>query len=104
MRVARNGTTFVDSAKTNSQGSSYVWLFENAASGLSVRRDSASVLSDGTVTNVTSHQWAVGNRFGDTQYSDAKFYGLVGIKRTLTTAEIEATESYLATKSGVTLP
>jgi hypothetical protein len=31
-------------------------------------------------------------------------YGFVGVNRTLTTAEIEATESYLATKSGVTLP
>ena len=35
---------------------------------------------------------------------NGRIYGFVGVNRTLTTAEIEATESYLATKSGVTLP
>ena len=35
---------------------------------------------------------------------DGRIYGYIGVSRALTTAEIEATESYLATKSGVTLP
>jgi hypothetical protein len=39
-----------------------------------------------------------------TSFANAKIYGLIALDRTLTTAEIEATESYLATKSGVTLP
>jgi hypothetical protein len=39
-----------------------------------------------------------------TSFANAKIYGLIALDRTLTTAEIEATEAYLATKSGVTLP
>ena len=46
----------------------------------------------------------LGARHDASVFLDGRIYGFVGVNRTLTTAEIEATESYLATKSGVTLP
>jgi len=105
MRLARNGTTFTDTTGYTPVNEAHVWLAENSSSGAELTKDSVSQFVNATVTNMSSQALALGYRIdGGGQQADANIYAVVAINRTLTTAEIEATESYLATKSGVTLP
>jgi len=57
--------------------------------------------------NVGANAWG-GIRMGanttPVRWTDARLYSLVGVNRTLTAGEIASLETYLATKSGVTLP
>ena len=56
--------------------------------------------------DVGSSQWGgitLGADSSDALWLDGRIYGFVGVNRTLTAGEIDDVESYLATKSGVTL-
>jgi len=104
IRLARNRTTFVDGT-LNNIGDPYVWTVENSSTGAEGRKNAVSDLSSATVTSVGSHVLSLGYRKdSNSQWADINLYGTVAINRTLTAGEIGDLESYLATKSGVTLP
>jgi hypothetical protein len=56
--------------------------------------------------NVGTQLWSgvtLGAAYNLSAHLDGRIYGFVGVNRTLTAGEIDGVESYLATKSGVTL-
>ena len=73
-------------------------------SGISYPRING-VDSSSYAANLTSQTWVIFGAFtsGSAQF-DGRVYGSVIIEKSLSPAEVQSTESYLATKSGVTLP
>jgi len=80
-----------------------VYNTNGASSDISVDGVYSSPVNMTASTGTSGINICMAYTYGSYQ-SVMKLYGLLNIDRVLTTAEIEATETYLADKSGVTLP
>ena len=90
----------------SNDGSASAWLalFDGGSTYLRRNGVAQSPTSGLTVGTNTWSGITMGSRNTGSQNSASNFYAFVGINRTLTAGEITDLETYLAAKSGVTLP